>query len=317
MTGFTSFCLIIQPIEAIGKLCTMSIFDFFSKNSVGGKTEEMNDSQIITNPMQKSTNLFSKSELEELIQNLTTISYVFRDSDLLKSTGGGRNEKMMSRTHSYIGILGYFYEVEYGYGQIGDIVDNKISQHYFLVKLAMSDYSHRQKTISELADNWSDILQVIFNMQLESNFDGNKLKQLEIEISRITSAMEKLSGHKCKQPKDLRMQPPREVTYNPLNITESPSLSQGHCIPDITSVLAQELLPQLATCQYLGKSPRDVIANYTISLIKSYYDNAGFVPMVIVDQIIGQVNQVVRMTENVSYSPYPSLKEYVLAKVYR
>ena len=52
-------------------------------------------------------------------------------------------------------------------------------------------------------------------------------------------------------------------------------------------------------------------------MIKSYYDNAGFVPMLIVDQITGQVNQVAEMVQKVSYTPYSSLKEYILSKIYK
>lgn len=52
-------------------------------------------------------------------------------------------------------------------------------------------------------------------------------------------------------------------------------------------------------------------------MIKSYYDNAGFVPMLIVDQITGQVNQVAEMVQKVSYSPYSSPKECILSKIYK
>ena len=88
-------------------------------------------------------------------------------------------------------------------------------------------------------------------------------------------------------------------------------------IPDITNVFAGELIPQLVENPYSGKAPKDIVADYALSMIKSYYDNAGFVPMVIVDQITGQINQVAEMVQRVSYNPYPSLKEYVLSKIYR
>ena len=39
--------------------------------------------------------------------------------------------------------------------------------------------------------------------------------------------------------------------------------------------------------------------------------------MLIVDQITGQINQVVEMVQTVSYAPYNSLKEYVLSKIYK
>ncbi len=274
----------------------MALFDFFRNTD--------ND----------TTNLFSKSELENIIGILSKLSYRFRDSQLLKSTGGGRNESMMSKVHSYAGILGYYYEEEYNYGKFSNIVDGTIARHYFLVKLAMADAQHRRNTVAELADNWSDILQVIFNMQLESNREGDVFKQMETDIAKVMAAFEKISGKKCKEPKDPRNVTPRKVTYNPLNITEDLELSRGHIIPDISHVFAQELLPQLMSP---FKAQKDIVADYTIGLLESYSKNAGYLPMVIVDMVTGQVNQVVSMAQCVSYSPCNSLKEYVLSKIYR
>lgn len=94
-------------------------------------------------------------------------------------------------------------------------------------------------------------------------------------------------------------------------------LSEGRAIPDITDVFARELVPMLASNQHSSDESRDIVANYVLSMIKSYYDNAGFVPMLIVDQITGQVNQVAEMVQRVSYNPYSSLKEYILSKIYK
>ncbi len=276
----------------------MGILDFFS-------SEKQNNNQ---------NNLFSKSELENLIQILSKISYIFQESG---SIIGGRSEKMMSTTRSYAGILGYFYEIEYGYGKMIDIVDNNIANHYLLVKSAMFNNEHKKRTISELSNNWSDILQVIFNFELDSNPIGNKFKTMQNDIQKVTEAFEKLSGTKCRKPQNPLDTKPKNITYNPYNITEDPMLSRGHTIPDITSVFAQELIPLLSSAQSYGRLSKDTVANYAISMVKSYYENAGFVPMVIIDQITGQINQVTDMFQKISYSPYSSLKEYVLSKIYR
>jgi hypothetical protein len=178
----------------------MGILDFFKK-----KSEDQNSRQNASGQStQRSSNLFSKNELENLIRTLSSISYLFRDSQLLRSTGGGRNEAMMSKVHSYAGILGYFYEIEYNYGRMSDIVDNRIASHFLLVKNAMNNYEHRKRTVRDLANNWSDVLQVIFNMQLVPNPDGDKFKQIDSDIRKVTSAIEKLSGGKCRAPKDPR-----------------------------------------------------------------------------------------------------------------
>ncbi len=260
-------------------------------------------------------NSISKDLLEKIIKSLAKLSYIFRDSFLLTQTG--RNTTMMSRLHSYVGMMGYLYEVDYKYGDFSTLVDAKIAEHYMLVKAAMSTPSYKRKVIAELADNWSDVLQVIFNFSLEENPDKARFESVSEEIKLITKTFEELSGKKCKSPSDPRKITPRQVTYNPLNITEDIELSKGHVIPDITEVFAQELIPKMVYCLQSGKSPKDEVANYAISMIKSYYDNAGFVPMVIVDQITGQINQVVSRVQNISYNPYSSLKEYVLSKIYR
>lgn len=266
------------------------------------------------NTSSNATNLFSKAELENLIQILSRISYIFQKSERLI---GGRNEKMMSRTHSYAGILGYYYEKEYRYGKMADIVDSKIASHYILVEQAMLNAEHRNRTVKELADNWSDVLQVIYNLKLDSNSAGDKFKAMETDIQKVSEAFEKLSGSKCKKPINPLNVSPKNTTYNPFGITEDLMRSQGHLLPDFTNVFAQELIPQMVNAQQSGVEPKDIVANYAIAMIKSYYDNAGFVPMRIVDQITGQINQVAEMVQRVSYSPCKSLKEYVLSKIYK
>ena len=262
----------------------------------------------------QSTVLFSKDELKSIIAILSDISYIFLKSDRLV---GGRNEKMKSRLFSYAGIFGYYYEEEYAYGKVSDITDNNIASHYVLVKLSMSDDSHRRNVVRDLADNWSDVLQVIFNLELDDNEAGNRLKKMESNIHTVTKAIEKLSGKNCKKPSNPLKVHPKKVSYNPFNITEDLKLAEGRAIPDITDVFARELVPMLASNQHSSDESRDIVANYALSMIKSYYDNAGFVPMLIVDQITGQVNQVAEMVEHISYAPQKNLKEYILSKIYR
>ena len=289
----------------------MALFDFFKK-------KEQNSQKPNPVPSVKSStvknNLFSKSELEQYITTLSKMGYLFQKTSLLM---GGRNETMKSRLFSYAGILGYYYENEYNYGRMANLVDQDVAVHHALVSNSMRDACHKRKVVAELADNWSDVLQVIFNLQLEPNEEGERFAHIKSEILSVTTAFEKMSGKKCREPKDPRKVNPRNVTYNPFNITEDLEKSQGHMIPDITNVFAGELIPQLVENPYSAKAPKDIVADYALSMIKSYYDNAGFVPMVIVDQITGQINQVAEMVQRVSYNPYPSLKEYVLSKIYR
>lgn len=264
-------------------------------------------------PAAKS-NLVSKQDLEKAISFLSKLSYVFQTSEVLL---GGRNETMKSRTYSYIGILCYIYQFDYKYGSTQDIVDSKIYNHFLLVQAAMQDGNHKKRTIKQLADNWSDVLQVIFNLQLSPNPTSDKIKEMQKEIDFTTAIIEKLSEAKCKKPINPLNQTTQKVSYNPLNITEELSKATGQPLPDLTEVFAQELLPLIFTAKQRGDNPKDVVANYTISMIKSYYDNAGYVPMVTVSQITGQISRVVSLAGDISFAPYNSLKEYVLSKIYR
>lgn len=293
----------------------MGLLDIFKKKKSSTEQTKHTQSLSFGYSNSASSNLFSKEELEEFIGILAQISYLFRDSKLLQ---GGRNKSMQQKIHSYAGILGYYYEYEYHYGKVAELVEQDMLVGCVLACSSMSNADNRKMIIRDLSDNWSDILQVIFMMKLEPdpNPDGDKLRQMDPEIQKLTLAFEKMSGKKCKEPKDPRKTPPRKVSYNPLNITEDLALSRGHSIPDITHIFAQDLFPQLASL-HSGEDAREVVAGYTISMIKSYYDNAGFVPMVIVDQITGQINQVADMAMEISYSPYPSLKEYVLSRIYK
>lgn len=293
----------------------MGLFDFFKKKKGEQKTvvsskpmQTQTPKPASPKPQQNSvtSNLFSKSELENLIKTLSKISYIFRDCDLLV---GGRNQKMMSSTHSYAGILGYLYEVDYKYGKMKDIVDSQIASHYLLVMMSMSDASHKRSTINDLADNWSDVLQVIYNLQLEPNTAGDKLKAMDGDIKKITAAFEKLSGKKCKAPKNPLQQSDSEdkytkmvknATFNPFKITCDPRLQNSQPVPNIKSVLANELSNLYSKLSSDGQASKknlvSMASGYAFNLVESYYNNAGYVPKNSLDQIIEQVYQAMQQT---------------------
>ena len=197
----------------------MELFGFFNKGKKERERKQKEDEakrleeikkQQADSTTSNNSFLFSKTELKELIDILSKISYVLQKSDRLV---GGRNEKMMNVTHSYAGILGYYYENEYHYGKMYDIVDDRIFARYILVEQAMQNSEHRKRTLKELADNWSDELQVIYNLELDSNMAGYVFKLMDADIQKVTKAFEKLSGSKCRRPE------------NPLKLT--PYLGDG------------------------------------------------------------------------------------------
>ena len=77
------------------------------------------------------------------------------------------------------------------------------------------------------------------------------------------------------------------ATFNPFNLTkENPS----HTIPNIEHVFRRELESQLNNAlmtQAMGE--KNIIKGYVFNLVESYYNNAGYVPSNILDEIIRQV----------------------------
>lgn len=128
------------------------------------------------------------------------MSYLFRDSSTLKSTGAGRNQKMMTILHSYAGMIGYLYQFTYKLGEYSALVDNSMNTHFALVTSAMNDPYNRQCSIKQLADNWSDVLQSVLYLQIDGTNEGNKMKAMQSDIDFVTKVFETLSGSKCRKP---------------------------------------------------------------------------------------------------------------------
>lgn len=108
--------------------------------------------------------------------------------------------------------------------------------------------------------------------------------------------------------------------YNPLNIQDEPNLKKFHQIPDISFVIKKELsnLYMQVLIDEKTKTICTITENYTISLLKSYYENAGIVPMCIVDEIVKQVYKAsYGILGQLMYKSVEQLKHKVLEKVYK
>ena len=278
------------------------------KNTFTPSTQTANGPQSITKHAQAEnvSHLFTQSELKRTINTLTELSYIFGDSETLKQTGGGRNITMMTRLHSYAGMFCTLYE-EYNYGTASEIFNKAMLCHYLLVSKAMNDPANKKRSIQSLSENWSDVLTSIQSIKQKGASDGDKFISMESEIEYVTKAVEKWSGHHCPRPQN--------VLYNPYGITENAGLSAGHSIPDLSDVFARELLPQLLSAKVTGKTEADVTREYVISMIKSYHDNAGYVPMCIVDTLCSQIGNIARGA-GVTF-PNDDLKDYVLQKIFK
>lgn len=271
----------------------MGLLDFlFGKTSTDNNYVEVNENSP-----------FSKMEFERAIRTISVMSYLFRDSTTLLSTGKGRNERMMSTLHSYAGMLGYLYQFEYKLGDYSNIVDSTMASHFTLVTVAMSDESHRKKSIKDLAENWSGILQSVLYLQNDGTYEGNKMKDLQSDIDFVTKVMEKLSGGKCRKPinhiaegvrpetihpsYDRYSKMVEEASFNPFNITTRPSLQNTPPLPpEFLDVFSKELNNLFSNPMVRQMGLEQVFSGYVFNLVESYYNNAKYVPKSTVDAII-------------------------------
>lgn len=105
--------------------------------------------------------------------------------------------------------------------------------------------------------------------------------------------------------------------YNPYNITENNLLSAGHTLPGLRSVFAKELRG-IALDKSRYPSILSIVGGYAINMIEAYYENAGFVPMKIVDEITTQVHDAAcEVFNEYEYGRHTNLKSHVLFSIYK
>ena len=94
-----------------------------------------------------------------------------------------------------------------------------------------------------------------------------------------------------------------KATFNPFNITNNPKLVPVQKFPDMTPVFKREIEETLDLFKDGDHEPHvwgDVLCGYTYSLLESYYKSAGYIPKVMMDEIIAQVFKALRMSKYAS-----------------
>lgn len=85
--------------------------------------------------------------------------------------------------------------------------------------------------------------------------------------------------------------------HNPLKITADPRLQNQNRIPDLTSIFRRELIRDLNNPLFSEMGYRGIIGAYAYNMILSYYNNAGYVPKNMVDQILEMVYEAIHSSE--------------------
>jgi len=87
------------------------------------------------------------------------------------------------------------------------------------------------------------------------------------------------------------------ATFNPLKITTDPRLNANCTLPDLSPVFKKELEETFDRLPEDGLAPSEwgnMLCGYLFSLLESYYKNAGYLPKVMMDEIISQVFKALR-----------------------
>ena len=252
--------------------------------------------------------VIERNVLLENIKTMGRLSEIFVNSSVLRRTGNGRCEKMQGVLCSYKCILVYLYENIYKYGNSSDCLLDAETTHYMLVSVNLSD--KLDQILSNLSDNWNDILQSVNALKTDSSEDKEKLIQIDEYLNRVTKTMETLCGKTITKP--------ISKSYNPYKITENDALANGHYLPDLRDVFINELMGPILLANVQHQDASKPVCDYAIRMIKSYYDNAGFVPMKIVDIIVSQIEEIAyRLTKEITWNGHKGLKELVLSQIYK
>ena len=252
----------------------------------------------------------TRKNMVRALFTITMLSNLFYNSSFLLSAGDGRNEKKKRTMYSFAGILGYLFEEKYSFGNFSDLIDKEIQLHYLSIKPTLSDAENRAKTISDLAYNWSDILQTILEIQASNSYESKDFIELQPEIDHVTRVIEEISCNKCRKPiigyaktpdprssqfnRDANTQMIEETTYNPFGITAKPELQRFPPIPDCVEIFKIDLL-RLYNDANKGNEIR-IFISYVNKLVEEYYDKAGYVPKNTVDAIVEQSHQAIKGT---------------------
>lgn len=84
---------------------------------------------------------------------------------------------------------------------------------------------------------------------------------------------------------------------NPFNITKA---DLSHTIPNIEHVFRRELLESFDNSLLVeALGIKSIIKSYVFNMVESYYNNAGYVPSNIVDEIVKQVYSSISNTPQI------------------
>ena len=278
----------------------------------------------------------TKNKLIKAIKALGYLSELFKNSTFLLAAQDGRNEKKSITMYSFAGILGYQFEEVYHFGDYSSLADVPMRQHYDKFFATLADPDGSTLAIANLSNNWSDILQTILEIQTNNVEESKTFINLQPEIDNITDVIEALSGSKCRKPtigyitipepkrtqfgRDTFTEMVENAVYNPFGITAEPTLQNFPPLPDLHKIFKAELFSLYKTSDLKELGHIQIFILYVYGLVRSYYENAGYVPKNTVDAMIEQCHEAIKETlygwyipslDEMKYKIYHTLFSYV------
>lgn len=129
----------------------------------------------------------TKDQLTRQIKAFDELSRIFLRSATLRSTGGGRCEKMADIMMSYKCVFVWMYANYYRFGDADSFISD-IKERYVLTSMGMYDSTSREGILSNLYANWQDSLRTINIMRMIPE-DNKALSLIDEEIDGISNSI--------------------------------------------------------------------------------------------------------------------------------
>lgn len=206
---------------------------------------------------------------------------------------------------------------------MGNLYNNILYVHKRVVAYNLGNYLTQ---IGQIAEGLKYLNEVISNCP-EYSYPYFSISLVYFQKNNFQNALEyALKAQKYGHPKGLdlvnaiKMQMGNTVkdkystmvensNFNPFNITTDERLQGGQPLPNLLDVFKRELKSSLNNTVLLSNlGAKQIVQSYVFNLAESYYNNAGYIPKVILDQIIEQVYKALLQIDTKAFTSLDELK---------
>ena len=239
--------------------------------------EKDNESQ--TDVFQDGTecSTLTEVELRSSIDALKEVGVFFKDSSYL-------NFQILT----FRCILAYFYDNVFHYGSYElFITKEEAEKRYYDTEKSLNIPINKEFILKDLVKNWTDVLKTVEQNKINSDNYNQSFDFVDVKLKEATISIEKLAGKKVPEIKCYK--------FNIYNITEDPSLQRPDPLPNFVNAFRNDIGPLYVRKPWQGKQ---IAVDYAISMVQSYWEKVGYVPMNTVLQICEQVSEAINILDD-------------------